>query len=305
MIRIQHPTKRVIVQCALNSQRHCEAFLLSARKGSTRIGPSHEQESNHCNCLCSSRGKSCGLACTLCVIFLQVIARINQVRLVGSKELLMRLIYIAHVLRTRVSIVIFVFWMLLAMCVAVDDQILLPSFQRGQSKTSSMIAKTVVSSTLRIVFVVGLEGTGHHFFEKVFKSLFKQHPELALIDACFISNGIYMDKTLAGAVSTYREFEEAMRAGMKNLAKREEHVEAPATIVIVQRRTTRERKQCSPYGEMSFPDGHGPNKALKYPDIQKVAQLAEEEGVDLRIVYLQRSAKSILVSSTIHRDFQQ
>lgn len=217
----------------------------------------------------------------------------------------MRLIYIADVLRTRVCLVIFIFGTLLHLCGAVDDHILLPSVRRGQSQTSSVIAKTVVSSTLRLVFVVGLEGTGHHFFEKVLRSLFKQHGDLAIIDACFISNGIYVDKSLGGAVSKYREFEEAMRSGMKNLAKREEGAEAPATIVVVQRRTRRERKQCAPYGEMSFPDGHGPNKALKYPDIQKVAQLAEEEGVDLRIVYLQRSAKSVLVSSTVHRDFQQ
>lgn len=53
----------------------------------------------------------------------------------------------------------------------------------------------------------------------------------------------------------------------------------------------------------SFPAGHGPNKVITYPDVRLLAEVAEEEGIDLRVVYLQRSARDMLISDTVHRSF--
>lgn len=92
---------------------------------------------------------------------------------------------------------------------------------------------------------------------------------------------------------------------MKYLAAYEKHLKAPGTIVAVQRQTEKEHAMCPLNGQMSFPNGNGPDKTLKYADIQNMAQVAEEEGVDLRILYLQRSIEPMLISATIHRRFQQ
>lgn len=230
---------------------------------------------------------------------------IDQFQPAWSKVLFMRLVHMTTVCRTRVSLVIYVLGMMLAMRATAKDRELVPSTEFVQSATSSVTAKTVVSSRLRVIIVVGLEGTGHHYFEQVFKSLFKRHNNLAVLSACFISRGIYLNRSMDGTVSNYRKLREVMRSGMKTLAASEDHLEAPGTILAVQKQTAKDRRKCSLLGEMSFPNGHGPNKVLKYPDIQQVAQIAEEEGVDLRILYLQRSAKSMLISSTIHEDYQK
>lgn len=54
----------------------------------------------------------------------------------------------------------------------------------------------------------------------------------------------------------------------------------------------------------SYPFGKGSTKPLKYVDPRMLAELAEGEGVDLRIIYLKRSAHDLLVENTIHRQFQ-
>ncbi|CAN0408704.1 unnamed protein product [Laminaria digitata] len=54
----------------------------------------------------------------------------------------------------------------------------------------------------------------------------------------------------------------------------------------------------------SYPSGLGPDKALRYLDLRMLAEVAEEEGVDLRVLYLRRSAKDLLIANTIHRKFQ-
>ncbi|CAN0455879.1 unnamed protein product [Laminaria digitata] len=59
------------------------------------------------------------------------------------------------------------------------------------------------------------------------------------------------------------------------------------------------------HGKYSYPDGWGLNKVMKYLDLRLLAEAAEAEGVDFRILYLQRPAKDILVANTIHRNFQE
>lgn len=55
----------------------------------------------------------------------------------------------------------------------------------------------------------------------------------------------------------------------------------------------------------SFPTGNGPDKVIHYVDLRLIAELAEEEGIDFRVVYLQRPAKDMLIANTVHRQFPE
>ncbi len=54
---------------------------------------------------------------------------------------------------------------------------------------------------------------------------------------------------------------------------------------------------------MSYPNLNGPDKTLQYVDFRLLAEEAERAGVDVRFIYLNRSAKSILISNTEHHHY--
>lgn len=58
-------------------------------------------------------------------------------------------------------------------------------------------------------------------------------------------------------------------------------------------------------GKYSYPHGSGQKKLMKYIDLRLLAEVAEKEGVDFRVLYLRRSVKDILVADTVHRHFQE
>ncbi|CAN0332103.1 unnamed protein product, partial [Hapterophycus canaliculatus] len=45
---------------------------------------------------------------------------------------------------------------------------------------------------------------------------------------------------------------------------------------------------------VSYPYSVGAHKVFQYTDLRMLADLAEEEGVDLRVVYLRRSAQDMV-----------
>ncbi|CAN0311826.1 unnamed protein product [Scytosiphon promiscuus] len=44
---------------------------------------------------------------------------------------------------------------------------------------------------------------------------------------------------------------------------------------------------------------------MQYVDPRLMAEAAEAEGVDFRVLYLKRSAKELLLADTVHRHFQE
>lgn len=54
---------------------------------------------------------------------------------------------------------------------------------------------------------------------------------------------------------------------------------------------------------MSYPNFNGQEKTLQYVDFRLLAEEAERAGVDVRFVFLTRSARSILVSDTEHNNY--
>lgn len=177
------------------------------------------------------------------------------------------------------------------------------SFEFAPTQDDGLISKTVVSNKLRVIFIVGLEGTGHHFASAAFRSVFEDH-DLEQIGAC-LAHSIYLPLTMHLTALTYLEAQNSLRMEMRRLAELEKDLQAPGTFVTVQRTNQVQEEECPSLGELSYPNNNGPDKALAYPDLQRLAQLAEEEGVDFRIMYLQRSAKALFLSNTSHRGFHK
>ncbi len=54
---------------------------------------------------------------------------------------------------------------------------------------------------------------------------------------------------------------------------------------------------------MSYPNYDGEDKAIQYVDFRLLAEEAERAGVDVRFVYLNRSARAVLVSDWKHKGY--
>ena len=51
-------------------------------------------------------------------------------------------------------------------------------------------------------------------------------------------------------------------------------------------------------GKYSYPQNKGVDKVFQYIDLGTLADLAEQEGVDLRVIYLKRPAHDIATTTT-------
>lgn len=165
--------------------------------------------------------------------------------------------------------------------------------------------KKVFSSRLRLVFFVGLEGTGHHYMSHAFHLMYEKYPNIKSIPSCDIGRSLYLPLSMFKTSSHYQMARERVRAELRSLLDQEKELGSEGTIVTVQLTSEMQKSSCVGYGELSYPNDHGPNKALKYPDVQMLSRAAEEEGVDFRVLYLQRSAKALLVSNVSHRGFHK
>lgn len=182
--------------------------------------------------------------------------------------------------------------MAIHVCVAAATLSLSPDLEPRDA--TGVVPKTVTSSTMRFMFTVGLEGSGHHYVLRVQQHLFDTHQQLERIshDDVVKFAPYFIIVSMAGNVQEYRSGLRSARETMHNLAQRGEKLETPGTLTFMDMLP-------------SYPKGRGPDKALKYLDLRMLAEVAEEEGVDLRVLYLRRSAKDLLIANTIHRKFQK
>ncbi|CAM9392363.1 unnamed protein product [Scytosiphon promiscuus] len=170
-----------------------------------------------------------------------------------------------------------------------------PSAEETMTMTWSVggpaVSKTVFSDKMRLVFLVGLEGAGHHYFTDAAKAMFREHPSLLHNGTMFQSGSEFYIPNAMGKSSA--DFEKAVRKGqkrMEDLAQLGERLPPPGSLKI--------------FKGKSFPSGFGVHRAMQYVDPRLTAEAAEAEGVDLRVVYLKRSAKELILADTVHRQFQ-
>lgn len=147
---------------------------------------------------------------------------------------------------------------------------------------------------MRLVFAMGLEGTGHHYVAQVEDHLFQTHPNLVRVSRRDTAKPqSYTIKHAMGEdAQQYSTMLSGARETMRQLADIGAGLQSPGTVVLMP-------------GRNSYPDGPGPKKVLKYMDLRVLAEVAEEEGVDLRILYLRRPVKDTLIANTVHRKFQK
>lgn len=177
-----------------------------------------------------------------------------------------------------------------ATCVAVTAVSPDVSFERSPT---FVVRNTAVSSNRRFVFAVGLEGTGHHYFVTVQDHLFRTSKHLVHLSS---SETVYRDfytiyQSMPGNLQLNYTEPETAREAVQKLANRGVELQFPGTVVSLHSRN-------------SYSMFHGPNKALKYVDLRFLAELAEEEGMDFRVLYLWRSFEVIVIANIVHRDFQ-
>lgn len=159
------------------------------------------------------------------------------------------------------------------------------------SENEGIVKKTVIDSKLRFIHPVGIEGSGHHYILGVQKHLFDTY-DLEHIHAYgFVDRkSYYVPWSMGNTVQYYSDRMEISRSQMHNLKEVGEKLDSPTVVAM----GTAE----------SYPFGFGPNKALNYMDLRTMAEMAEYEGVDLRIIYLKRSAEECVISNTTRRKFQ-
>ena len=175
-----------------------------------------------------------------------------------------------------------------------------------------VLPKRVLSSQTRLVFVAGLEGSGHHLWSQL------------LTDCCTPA------RALAHELWSWRD-----KAGLwlqeAGLMRRAAEAAGPGWAVpshavladwdrerAADERSVREALQAIKAaqpgarflnqvgaGQLSYPNFAGKWKIFQHPDVRSLAELAETEGVDFRVLVLHRDPASLLRSTTRHRHFLQ
>lgn len=158
----------------------------------------------------------------------------------------------------------------------------------------AVVTKTVTSDKFRVVFLAGLEGAGHHYVMAADSAMFSMNPDLPRIrkDEELDVTPYYLPNVLGGDASRYAQAEDTARNEMRRLAEHAAGLPLPGSVYVL-------------HNSWSYPTYPGKNKVMQYIDLQRIADMAEESGVDMRVLYLRRSAQDILVANTVHRDFQE
>lgn len=165
-----------------------------------------------------------------------------------------------------------------------------PLFEKG------VLKKQANSSRMRLLFLVGLEGTGHHYMADVLDKLCNTGP-VPCPKMCPLGRAIYPALSIPETVGDYKIAREKLREEMQNLARQEEALPEGEGVMVGFGPCRFE------IGLLSYPNFKGPEKALQYVDLKIVAEEAERAGIDLRIIYLTRSARSIMISNMIHNNY--
>lgn len=179
--------------------------------------------------------------------------------------------------------------------VEVQDESLGESVKYSWPK-DPFVEKKTFSSALRLVYLVGLEGTGHHYFADALDK-FCKNPEVPCPKVCNMSYALYPGIGNPPTTGDHLKGRIKLRKAMEGLAAAERSLPSGNSTMV-------SFGKCRwKSGMMSYPNFNGNLKALQYVDFKVLAEEAEHAGVDLRIVYLTRSAPDILISDTKHNNY--
>ena len=175
---------------------------------------------------------------------------------------------------------------------------------RGDLLVSKMISlnppdgivhKRTFSDQSRILFVAGLEGTGHHGVQAMIKVCVKTSEKLceAIEDVTHVfQEARGKSDTIFGLFGVEETGYNAVHIMAAYLKMKDYAVKNERKLYIISLELIKDS------GMMSYPNYGGPNKSLNHPDIAVMAALAEMAGMDFRVLVLQRNARDILRSVT-------
>lgn len=172
-----------------------------------------------------------------------------------------------------------------------------PSCDGSKDKDSSgKLAKRIVSETCRFIFLAGLEGTGHHFWEQT----------LPILNAsrkwgCVMCPELYDGQHKVGFFSTYDASIRSKSATriMKLMADADRSLTRQGGGIVPLNALC--EAKC---GMMSYPNFGGAARAVQIPDVRALATLAEDTKLDLRIVLMIRDPRNS-VKSAVKRRFEK
>lgn len=158
---------------------------------------------------------------------------------------------------------------------------------------SAGVNKTVVSDKFRMVFIAGLEGSGHHYVEAADTAMFVANPDLLRTGKRHRLSHFpyYIPSSMSEKALNFADSEVEARDEMQRLAEHAAGLPSPGTVYVM-------------HNSWSYPTHSGAQKVMQYIDFPRLAEVAESAGIDMRVLYLRRSAKGMVIADTVHRDFQ-
>ena len=156
---------------------------------------------------------------------------------------------------------------------------------------SGFVPKTVVSDKVRFVVLAGMEGSGHHYVLAAEKAVFDANPELPRMYQHENQHPFYIPSAMGRSATNYVEHDLLGRQKMQTWAEDAAGLAGPTVKFSAHL--------------ASYPTRNGSGKVMQYDDLRKMADAAELEGLDMRVVYLKRSAQDIIIANTVHRLFQK
>lgn len=160
--------------------------------------------------------------------------------------------------------------------------------------SSADVNKTVVSDKFRLVFIAGLEGTGHHYIQAADDAMLVANPDFPRTGKRHGLNHVhyYVPSSMNASAIHFAEADDRAREEMRRLAEHAVGLPLPGSVYVM-------------HNSWSYPSHPGAQKAVQYMDLPRLAEVAESAGIDLRVLYLRRAAKGIVVADTVHRGFQK
>lgn len=165
------------------------------------------------------------------------------------------------------------------------------------ANSSMVISKNSFSSKFRLIFLVGLEGTGHHYMADVLDRLCK----ISMIpcpNVCKMGKALYPGLGAPESANSYLAARRQLRQEMEYLANTANRMEEGKATMVGFGKCRNDM-----VGMMSYPNFNGIAKSVQYVDFRILAEEAERAGVDLRIIYLSRPARDVIVSDTKHNNY--
>lgn len=154
------------------------------------------------------------------------------------------------------------------------------------------LQKTIFSSKVRLLFVAGLEGSGHHALSQFFDKCNSDNKELICsraqrVSATLMSNkvtrtGLFFAEDVLNVLSSFKNFQNSLFS----LA-----LEGGVHLFIIGLDIS------SQIGMMSYPNFNHITKSLDHPDVFVMASAAERAGLDFRILVLSRKTTDVLAST--------